>query len=79
MHSLNAIFLLGDAALNSLVYLRFLQMKYTVVAIYSNYSYLIFEFSLLQSFPCFRIAYFFLWTIAYVLFQWTLHSLVHIW
>ncbi|KAF2573659.1 hypothetical protein F2Q70_00000521 [Brassica cretica] len=49
MHSLNAIFLLGDAALNSL------------------------------SFPCFRIAYFFLWTIAYVLFQWTLHSLVHIW
>ncbi|AED97680.1 hypothetical protein AtNW77_Chr5g0149591 [Arabidopsis thaliana] len=49
MHSLNAIFLLGDAALNSL------------------------------SFPCFRIAYFFFWTIAYVIFQWALHSLVHIW
>ncbi|XP_010519548.1 PREDICTED: uncharacterized protein LOC104798970 isoform X7 [Tarenaya hassleriana] len=49
MHSLNAIFLLGDTALNSL------------------------------RFPCFRIAYFFLWTVAYVMFQWILHSLVHIW
>lgn len=37
------------------------------------------EVSYLQSFPCFRIAYFFFWTIAYVIFQWALHSLVHIW
>ncbi|XP_015580620.2 uncharacterized protein LOC8288990 isoform X2 [Ricinus communis] len=49
MHSMNAIFLLGDTALNSL------------------------------RFPWFRIAYFFIWTIVYVLFQWILHVFVKIW
>ncbi|CAN1774685.1 hypothetical protein LINPERHAP1_LOCUS13054 [Linum perenne] len=49
MHSMNAIFLLGDTALNCL------------------------------PFPIFRIAYFILWTIIYVLFQWFLHAFVKIW
>ncbi|CAA6661218.1 unnamed protein product [Spirodela intermedia] len=40
LHSVNAIFLLGDTALNSL------------------------------RFPWFRISYFFMWTVAYVIFQW---------
>ncbi|WCJ36087.1 hypothetical protein M5689_017307 [Euphorbia peplus] len=49
MHSMNAIFLLGDTALNSM------------------------------RFPLFRIAYFFIWTIVYVLFQWILHASVTLW
>ncbi|GAV58364.1 hypothetical protein CFOL_v3_01898 [Cephalotus follicularis] len=49
MHSLNAIFLLGDSALNCL------------------------------RFPLFRIAYFLLWTVVYVIFQWTLHACVYLW
>ncbi|KAJ4712356.1 UDP-N-acetylglucosamine-N-acetylmuramyl-pyrophosphoryl-undecaprenol N-acetylglucosamine protein [Melia azedarach] len=49
MHTVNAVFLLGDAALNCL------------------------------RFPMFRIAYFFLWTVAYVIFQWVLHACVKIW
>ncbi|KAJ4840205.1 hypothetical protein Tsubulata_002956 [Turnera subulata] len=49
MHSVNAIFLLGDTALNCM------------------------------RFPWFRIAYFFLWTIAYVLFQWVLHACFRLW
>ncbi|XP_050225097.1 uncharacterized protein LOC126674658 isoform X2 [Mercurialis annua] len=49
MHSINAVFLFGDTALNSM------------------------------SFPWFRIAYFFVWTIVYVLFQWILHVCVKIW
>ncbi|XP_020537417.1 uncharacterized protein LOC105640367 isoform X2 [Jatropha curcas] len=49
MHSLNAIFLIGDTALNCL------------------------------RFPWFRIAYFFIWTIAYVLFQWIIHAFQRLW
>lgn len=49
MHTINAVFLLGDAAFNCL------------------------------RFPCFRIAYFFLWTVAFVIFQWILHSRINIW
>ncbi|CAK7328877.1 unnamed protein product [Dovyalis caffra] len=49
MHSLNAVFLLGDTALNCL------------------------------RFPWFRIAYFFIWTIVYVLFQWIVHAALRIW
>ncbi|KAJ3708854.1 hypothetical protein LUZ61_012559 [Rhynchospora tenuis] len=49
MHSVNAVFLLGDTALNSL------------------------------RFPWFRIAYFFLWTSTYVIFQWIIHACVPIW
>ncbi|CAN0901164.1 hypothetical protein LINGRAHAP2_LOCUS21268 [Linum grandiflorum] len=49
MHSMNAIFLLGDTSMNCM------------------------------PFPFFRIAYFILWTISYVLFQWTLHAFVRIW
>ncbi|TYI53337.1 hypothetical protein E1A91_D12G311700v1 [Gossypium mustelinum] len=49
MHTINAVFLLGDTALNCL------------------------------HFPCFRIAYFFLWTVTYVIFQWLLHACVNIW
>ncbi|GKV36431.1 hypothetical protein SLEP1_g44566 [Rubroshorea leprosula] len=49
MHSINAVFLLGDTVFNCL------------------------------RFPYFRIAYFFLWTVAYVIFQWILHACVHIW
>ncbi|XP_073113688.1 uncharacterized protein [Elaeis guineensis] len=44
MHSLNAIFLLLETALNNL------------------------------SFPAFRMAYFVLWSCAYVIFQWVLHA-----
>nr|CAB3448736.1 unnamed protein product [Digitaria exilis] len=49
MHSVNAVFLLGEAALNSL------------------------------SFPWFRIAYFFLWTALYVIFQWIVHAATPTW
>ncbi|CAN6237024.1 unnamed protein product [Urochloa humidicola] len=49
MHSVNAVFLLGEAALNSL------------------------------SFPWFRIAYFFLYTALYVIFQWIVHAATPIW
>ncbi|XP_038686824.1 uncharacterized protein LOC119986314 [Tripterygium wilfordii] len=49
MHSLNAVFLIGDTALNCL------------------------------QFPWFRIAYFLLWTIAYVIFQWLVHVNLKIW
>ncbi|KAK8536979.1 hypothetical protein V6N13_041933 [Hibiscus sabdariffa] len=49
MHTINAVFLLGDTALNCL------------------------------RFPCFRIAYFFLWTVIYVIFQWLVHACVNIW
>ncbi|XVF09325.1 hypothetical protein REPUB_Repub07fG0082800 [Reevesia pubescens] len=49
MHTINAVFLLGDTALNCL------------------------------RFPCFRIAYFFLWTVIYVTFQWLVHACVNIW
>ncbi|KAF1002182.1 uncharacterized protein LOC141702124 [Apium graveolens] len=49
MHSINVVFLLGEAALNSL------------------------------RFPWFRIAYFFLWTTVYVVFQWILHSALSTW
>ncbi|KAM7273371.1 hypothetical protein ACFE04_028035 [Oxalis oulophora] len=30
-------------------------------------------------FPLFRMAYFFLWTVVYVLFQWMLHACINIW
>ncbi|OMO67613.1 hypothetical protein COLO4_30067 [Corchorus olitorius] len=30
-------------------------------------------------FPCFRIAYFFLWTVTYVIFQWLVHACVNVW
>ncbi|KAJ1277724.1 hypothetical protein BS78_04G025800 [Paspalum vaginatum] len=49
MHSVNAVFLLGEAALNSL------------------------------RFPWFRIAYFFLWTALYVIFQWIVHAATPTW
>lgn len=49
MHSVNAVFLLGEAALNSL------------------------------TFPWFRIAYFFLWTALYVIFQWIVHAATPTW
>ncbi|GAA0168690.1 hypothetical protein LIER_23351 [Lithospermum erythrorhizon] len=49
MHSINAVFLLGETALNSL------------------------------RFPWFRIAYFFLWTSVYVIFQWVVHACISIW
>ncbi|XP_022738651.1 uncharacterized protein LOC111291272 isoform X2 [Durio zibethinus] len=49
MHSINAIFLLADTALNCL------------------------------RFPCFRIAYFFLWTVVYVIIQWLLHACENVW
>ncbi|KAK8521472.1 hypothetical protein V6N12_005375 [Hibiscus sabdariffa] len=49
MHTINAVFLLGDTALNCL------------------------------HFPCFRIAYFFLWTVMYLIFQWIVHACVNIW
>ncbi|KAJ9140310.1 hypothetical protein P3X46_030972 [Hevea brasiliensis] len=49
MHSMNAIFLLCDTALNCM------------------------------RFPWFRIAYFFIWTVIYVLFQWIVHAFFRIW
>ncbi|CAN1179691.1 hypothetical protein LINPERHAP2_LOCUS34342 [Linum perenne] len=49
MHSMNAIFLLGDTAMNCM------------------------------PFPFFRIAYFIIWTIVYVVFQWILHASVKLW
>nr|KYP44592.1 hypothetical protein KK1_033871 [Cajanus cajan] len=49
MHTINAVFLLGDTALNSL------------------------------RFPWFRIGYFCMWTITYVIFQWIVHAFVKLW
>uniref|UniRef100_I1KCF0 Uncharacterized protein n=1 Tax=Glycine max TaxID=3847 RepID=I1KCF0_SOYBN len=49
MHSINAVFLIGDTALNCL------------------------------RFPWFRIGYFCLWTITYVLFQWIVHACIYLW
>ncbi|KAM3296021.1 hypothetical protein ACQJBY_038381 [Aegilops geniculata] len=49
MHSVNAVFLLGEASLNSL------------------------------RFPWFRIAYFFLYTALYVVFQWIVHASTPTW
>ncbi|KAK0585630.1 hypothetical protein LWI29_031588 [Acer saccharum] len=49
MHTINAVFLLGDAALNCL------------------------------RFPLFRVAYFFQWTVTFIIFQWILHAFVHLW
>ncbi|XP_004298953.1 PREDICTED: uncharacterized protein LOC101304573 isoform 1 [Fragaria vesca subsp. vesca] len=49
MHTINAVFLLAETALNSL------------------------------PFPWFRIGYFYLWTITYVIFQWICHACVRIW
>ncbi|KAF7136633.1 hypothetical protein RHSIM_Rhsim08G0173700 [Rhododendron simsii] len=49
MHTINAVFLLVDTALNCL------------------------------RFPWFRIAYFFLWTAIYVVFQWIMHACFSFW
>ncbi|GMH16790.1 hypothetical protein Nepgr_018631 [Nepenthes gracilis] len=49
MHTINAVFLLGETTLNCL------------------------------RFPWFRIAYFFLWTSFYVIFQWILHACIALW
>ncbi|XP_010533942.1 PREDICTED: uncharacterized protein LOC104809601 [Tarenaya hassleriana] len=49
MHSLNAVFLLGDTALNAL------------------------------RFPLFRIAYFVLWSVAFMMYQWIVHAFNNIW
>ncbi|TXG58210.1 hypothetical protein EZV62_016039 [Acer yangbiense] len=49
MHTINAVFLLGDAALNCL------------------------------RFPLFRVAYFFQWTVTFIIFQWILHAFVQLW
>nr|XP_027122400.1 uncharacterized protein LOC113739392 isoform X1 [Coffea arabica] len=49
MHSINAVFLLGETALNCL------------------------------RFPWFRIAYFVLWTVVYVIFQWIVHACISLW
>ncbi|XP_034215079.1 uncharacterized protein LOC117627222 isoform X1 [Prunus dulcis] len=49
MHTINAVFLLGETALNSL------------------------------PFPWFRIGYFFLWTVTYVVFQWLVHAFFKLW
>ncbi|KAI4336166.1 hypothetical protein L6164_014728 [Bauhinia variegata] len=49
MHTVNAVFLFGDTALNCL------------------------------RFPWFRIGYFCLWTVAYVIFQWIVHACVKLW
>ncbi|XP_027330179.1 uncharacterized protein LOC113846292 [Abrus precatorius] len=49
MHTINAVFLLGDTALNCL------------------------------RFPWFRIGYFCMWTVIYVIFQWIVHAIVKLW
>ncbi|KAJ1418282.1 hypothetical protein SESBI_16030 [Sesbania bispinosa] len=49
MHTINAVFLLGDAALNCL------------------------------RFPWFRMGYFCLWTVIYVIFQWIVHACINLW
>ncbi|KAF3437013.1 hypothetical protein FNV43_RR19766 [Rhamnella rubrinervis] len=49
MHTINAVFLLGETALNCL------------------------------RFPWFRIGYFFMWTVIYVIFQWIVHACVKLW
>uniref|UniRef100_A0A5B7BWD7 Uncharacterized protein n=1 Tax=Davidia involucrata TaxID=16924 RepID=A0A5B7BWD7_DAVIN len=49
MHSINAVFFLGDVILNCM------------------------------RFPFFRIAYFVLWTIIFVIFQWIIHACVSMW
>ncbi|XP_057422158.1 uncharacterized protein LOC130716001 [Lotus japonicus] len=49
MHTINAVFLLGDTALNCL------------------------------RFHWFRIGYFCLWTVTYVIFQWIVHAIIKLW
>nr|XP_007138062.1 hypothetical protein PHAVU_009G177400g [Phaseolus vulgaris]ESW10056.1 hypothetical protein PHAVU_009G177400g [Phaseolus vulgaris] len=49
MHSINAVFLIGDTALNCL------------------------------RFPWFRIGYFWLWAIIYVIFLWMVHACINLW
>ncbi|CAL5203318.1 unnamed protein product [Lathyrus oleraceus] len=49
MHSINAVFLIGDTALNCL------------------------------PFPWFRMGYFCLWTVTYVIFQWIVHACINLW
>ncbi|GER48752.1 sterol 4-alpha-methyl-oxidase 2-2, partial [Striga asiatica] len=63
-HSLNAVFLLGDAILNHLslktLFRLLLDLEFEINGINK----------FLQRFPFFRIAYFVLWTCIYVIFQW---------
>ncbi|XP_027338582.1 uncharacterized protein LOC113852490 [Abrus precatorius] len=49
MHTINAVFLIGDTALNCL------------------------------RFPWFRVGYFCLWTVTYVIFQWIVHACINLW
>lgn len=84
MHSINVVFLLGEAALNSLVSWNATpSFKY-----FSSYSFQLESTTFssyicctnsFQRFPWFRIAYFFLWTTVYVVFQWILHSAHSTW
>ena len=73
------LIVLGDTALNSLVSFILLQSQ-NISNSFMNFLLISSSFFIFfQRFPWFRIAYFFLWTIVYVIFQWILHSCVRIW
>lgn len=88
MHTINVVLLIGDAALNCLVSFV-LTTLYTILYCFPNrfqplelrhvVSFFLFVMLCSQRFPLFRIGYFFMWTVIYVIFQWILHARVSIW
>lgn len=77
MHTVNLILLLGDTALNCLVFSFELHVIFPYKIIFS--SILNFFNLLLQRVPLFRISFFILWTGVFVIFQWILHACMSIW
>lgn len=78
MHSVNAVFLVGDMILNCMVSFYFLSGSTTLLFVQFP-SHWMRIFSSFQRFPFFRIAYFVLWTAAFVIFQWIIHACVSMW
>jgi hypothetical protein len=78
MHSINAIFLIGDTALNSLVS-SCISFSTSIIVCVSENSYPSIPFVFFQPFPWFRMGYFCLWTVTYVIFQWIVHACINLW
>lgn len=78
MHSINAVFLLGDVFLNGLVslYTLFVRWFFHLLNVNCDWWDL---FVFFQRFPFFRIAYFILLTGIFVIFQWIIHACVSMW
>lgn len=77
MHSVNAIFLLGDTALNNLASASFFYQH--IIDYFATSNIIFFPCACFQRFPWFRISYFLLWTSGFVIFQWLLHTFVSLW